>query len=92
MKRILALSMLILFSCAVMPSHSFADITRKSPAKGAVAKAKVHSVDQIFMCTADVPVIFVNDAIPYAPAKDVTVTDPTRDVAATGHSPPVNRS
>lgn len=88
--RILALSMLVLFAFAVMPSHSYAD-NYKSPGSGVVVKAKVFGIDQLFVCTAEVPSIYVNDAIPYAPAKNVKVVAPIKLVAATSHSPPATR-
>lgn len=88
MKRYLACSMLIIFACAVMPSHSFAHNTAKYPATENVVKAKVFGIDALFVCTSDVPNIFVNVKIPYAPAKDVIIVAPVLLVEQHGNSPP----
>lgn len=92
MKRSLILGFMIVFACAVMPSHSFASDYHKYPTKGGVVSAKVFNVDQLFVCTADVYTIFVNAKIPYAPAKNVIVVAPIKLVEATGNSPPENIS
>jgi hypothetical protein len=89
--RYIAYGLFLIFALAVMPIHSFAQDNAKYPGSGSVAKAKVFGIDQLFVCTADVPTIFVNAWIPYAPAKNAIVVAPIKLVAATSNSPPANR-
>lgn len=90
MKRYLAFSMLVLFTVAVIAPHSYAE-AYKYPTGGTVVKAKAMGIDQLFVCTAEVPTIFVEAPVTYAPAKDVVVVAPAKAVVATSNSPPANR-
>lgn len=81
---------MFVFACAVMPSTSFADSHAKYPGSGGVVKAKVSGIDQLFVCTAEVPFIYVNARLLYASAKNVIVVAPIKLVEAAGNSPPAN--
>ena len=90
MKRFLALSMLMIFTIAVSSTHSFA-FYGKYPAKGAIIKKHTPSMDQLFVCTAEVPYIYVETRLGYAPAKNVVVVAPVFTVHATSNSPPIKQ-
>lgn len=79
---------LICFAVAVIAPNSNAANTHKYPTTGGVVKAKVFGIDNLFVCTAEVPNIYVNAKIPYAPAKNFVVVAPAKVVVATGNSPP----
>jgi len=83
--RFLALCTLLAFSVSVCGAHSCAATI--SSKQGVVAKAKVLSIDQLFVCTASTPYIFVEPTLPYAPAKNVTVSAPAKVVEARCNSP-----
>ena len=82
---------LICFCIAVIAPNSNAANTHKYPTTGGVVKAKVFGIDQLYVCTAEVPYIYVNARVPYAPAKNLVVVAPAKVVAATGNSPPVHQ-
>ncbi len=86
MKKFLAFGLLCIFSVGVIASHSYA--SAQSSEKTCVVKAKYSGMDQVFMCTADVPSIFVEAPVTYAPAKNVVVIAPTFEVEPSGNSPP----
>ncbi len=86
MKKIIALSVLIVFATAVNTPRSYG-ACYKHPASGDVAKAKVCGVDHLFVCTASVSEIFVNDVISYAIAKSVVVVAPAKAVTPRCNSP-----
>lgn len=90
MKRYLAFSMLFLFTVAVIAPHSYADAA-KYPSGVTALKHKVNGVDQLFICTAELPQVFVEAPVTYVPAKDVVCTAPIKLVEAVSNSPPANR-
>lgn len=87
-RHILVLTVMLAFASAVFAPRSYAGYDKAH--NSYVIKAKVSGIDQLFVCTASVPNIFVEPAITYAAAKNAETDAPIKLVAASGLSPPAS--
>jgi len=87
--KLLAASLTFVFAISVI-SHTPCKADPKYH-YGVMVKEKqsAQGIDQLFVCTADVPVIFILPPVAYKPARNVAVEKPIRMVIPNSNSPPI---